>query len=59
MERTEYRVIVKDGSYDLNVDVNEFLEKGWECLGGVSIAYDDGMKVLTYAQAIIKKTQTK
>lgn len=54
MKRTEYRVIVKNGSYGLTEDVNYFLKEGWECLGGVSISYDEEMKVLTYAQAIIK-----
>ena len=53
MERTEYRVIVKDSSYDLIVDVNYFLKDGWVCLGGVSLSHDSYGR-LVYAQAIIK-----
>lgn len=57
MERTEYRVIVKDGSYyELTEDINKFLKEAWECLGGVSISHDDYGRLI-YAQAIIKKTK--
>jgi hypothetical protein len=51
--RTEYRVIVKHNTHELAVDIAHFLKEGWECLGGVSIAYDNGP--IIYAQAIIKK----
>lgn len=53
MEQTEYRVIVKESSYDLIVDINKFLEEGWKCIGGVSMSHNNN-GVLTYAQAIIK-----
>ena len=53
MKQTEYRVIVKENSHDLIVDINKFLKEGWECIGGVSIASDNGS--ITYTQAIIKK----
>jgi hypothetical protein len=53
MEQTEYRVIVKESSYDLIVDINKFLEEGWVCIGGVSMSRDYSNR-LTYAQAIIK-----
>lgn len=53
MKQTEYRVIVKESSYDLIVDINKFLEEGWVCQGGISLSLDSYGSFI-YAQAIIK-----
>ena len=53
IKKTEYRVILKQSSDGLIADINKFLEEGWECMGGVSISYNNS-GLLTYDQAIIK-----
>jgi len=50
----EYRVIINDEYQSFIKNVNSFLQEGWECLGGVSISYNN--EKLTYTQAIIKTT---
>ena len=57
MKQTEYRVIVKENSHDLIVDINKFLKEGWVCQGGISLSLDSYGSFI-YAQAIIKTKQS-
>lgn len=49
----EYRTVTRETAYDLTFQVNAWIEKGWEPIGGVSI--DKVGKTTTFCQAMIKK----
>jgi hypothetical protein len=57
-ERTQYKLIVWWNMRDFETDVEAMLAQGWQCQGGVAIAYDandvDGQPVM-YSQALIKR----
>ena len=57
----EYRTITATGDGELNVEVNAYIEEGWQPLGGPSMGVfphfnptQDVMATLLYSQAMVK-----
>lgn len=51
----QYQVIFVANSKHLKEKVNDFIEKGWKPLGGVSMTYDPEDDTICFAQAMIKE----
>lgn len=53
----KYKVISDNDMESVVEQVNELMEEGWVCQGGISIAYsrDQGYNSELYAQAMVKK----
>lgn len=53
----EYKAITADNSWELTERVNAEISKGWQPIGGISIAVIGLHFKTTYAQAVIKPTE--
>lgn len=54
--RPEYLIISESDANDLEHTVNDFINKGYTCLGGLAISNHNGFR--EYCQAMIKEIKT-
>jgi hypothetical protein len=59
----DYTIVIGRGQDECRSNVKNYIQRGWEPIGGISIAYPtqnfgDGMRE-TYAQAMIKHPTVK
>jgi hypothetical protein len=55
----KYAIVQKMDPESLVQIVNESLEKGWECQGGLTTIFDNRSGTVMYVQALVKKEKTK
>jgi hypothetical protein len=56
----EYEVIEsKESAQNLQIDVNERIQEGWEPVGGVAVVYAPQSMTWWYYQAMIKKPRDR
>lgn len=54
---TNYLILKQNNTASLVKQVEEYIDLGWEPLGGVAAVYDSRLDIIDIIQAMIKKTQ--
>jgi hypothetical protein len=55
----DYRILIKSTPFELEKEVLDYLERKWECVGGMTTATHNIYGTTTYLQAMIKKVKNE
>ena len=51
----EYRIINRESKDDLEITIDEWLTKGWELQGGISLTDRQWSRAINWIQAMVRK----